>query len=62
MQSELKEKVYLCKWRSIVRMQLPALLETNIGNKTHSDTTEPQISGTIFRQRNRLTLQYFQVL
>jgi hypothetical protein len=40
MQSELKEKVYRCKWRSIVRMQLPVLWETNMGNKTHPDTTE----------------------
>ncbi|KES11639.1 hypothetical protein SASC598O11_005650, partial [Snodgrassella alvi SCGC AB-598-O11] len=24
------------------------------------DTTEPEVSGTVFRQRNRTALQYFQ--
>ena len=43
-------------------MQLSAVGQTDTGNRTQPDTTELKVSGTVFRQRNGLTLQYFQVL
>ena len=39
-----------------------AVGQTGTGNCSYRDTTEPEVSGTVFRQRNRTTLQYFQVL
>ena len=43
-------------------VQLSAVGQTDTGNRTQPDTTELKVSGTVFRQRNGLTLQYFQVL
>ena len=43
-------------------VQLSAVGQADTGNRTQPDTTEPEVSGTVFRQRNGLTLQYFQVL
>ena len=43
-------------------MLIPTVGQTDTGDCPYRDTTEPEISGTVFRQRNRTALQYFQIL
>ena len=43
-------------------MLILAMEQTNTRDCPYRNTTEPEVSGTVFRQRNRTALQYFQVL
>jgi hypothetical protein len=45
-----------------VGMLIPAVGQTGTGDCPYRDTAEPEVSGTVFRQRNRTALQYFQGL
>ena len=45
-------------------MLIPALGQTDTGDCSYRDTTEPEVSGTVFRQRNRTahnTFRYYDL-
>ena len=45
-------------------MLIPAVeqTDTDTGDCLYRDTTEPEVSGTVFKQRNHSTLEYLKIL